>query len=589
MDTVGKYRVLGRLGRGGMGVVYRAHDPVIGRDVALKMIVDHAVSDPAVRRRFLSEARRAGSLNHPNIVTIYDVGEHDGRPYIVMELLPGGDLRAAMDGARTMAFGDRLDVAVQVARGLACAHDNGVLHRDVKPENVFVTDGGRAKVLDFGIARVESESETVTQATVGSPRYMSPEQIRGDALDRRTDVYSFGVVLYELVGGAPPFTGRGVHTVLHKILHEPPPPLPLPDDAPGGIREVVTRCLAKDPADRYGSLHDVADALVGLQRADTPAMAAAPAETVDAAAAGPRAGGHRPPGSHRARRWPSRAILAAAVGTLAATGAVWYGASVVSDGPAAEPAAGPPAQSPPGAGDVPDGGEPVAISAAPVAGEAPVGAPPSGAGAPSDPPVPDSPAAPRPRTPARPSPPVAGDRAPPGPSTDRSPPPPPPAAGTPPPQPSRPSTGDGAGGDRAVGDGASPGTGGALPVRPRPPMPDPGPTPEDAARSEATRAARSASAALAAAMERQDPAALRGVHPFYAQMAPVFEVAGDLEADVTVSDLALSGDRATAAVTLDFSFANKTQNNRRESHSVTYEWTLTRGGGTWALTSVAPR
>ncbi|WP_412060551.1 serine/threonine-protein kinase [Rubrivirga sp. IMCC45206] len=515
MDSIGKYTLLGPLGRGGMGVVYRARDPVIGREVALKMIVDQAVADPAVRRRFLAEAQRAGSLNHPNIVTIYDVGEDDGRPFIVMEILSGDDLRHVLDGARELPLAERVDIAVQAARGLAFAHRNGVLHRDVKPDNVFVTDTGVVKVLDFGIARLESDMDTVTQAAVGTPRYMSPEQIRGEAVDRRTDVYSFGVLLYELIGGATPFEGTRVHTVMHKVLHEAPPPVPLPDGAPQALRAVVARCLEKDADARFDSLDEAADAL-------RQAMGTGAAPAVHA----------------RSRRSPVLAGVAV-VAVVAVVAAVWAmgsrspDAEAVAERPAALAVVDTAGVSTSTASDT-QAVEPVPLVAdAALAVQAPAPAP-----------IPVL----IPQAPAQ----VAT-------------PPPPRSEPTPPPT--------------------------AAPVEAPPPRPAPAPVLDTSAadRQQAGAALDRLARALAAGMVAQDVAALQRVHPFYAQMGAFFPIADDVQATATPSGLALDGDRASATVVLAFSFANTTQNHRRESQRVTYAWTLARAGSGWALADVAAR
>ena len=264
---IGKYDVLDVLGQGGMGVVYRAHDPVIGREVAIKVILDRALEAPAVRERFYREARSAGALSHENVMTIFDVGEDDGRPYIVMELLDGTDVRHLLARRPMPPVDARLDIALQVCNGLGYAHSRGVIHRDVKPENVQVTSSGRVKLLDFGIARIQAE-QTLTQAQIGTPRYMSPEQIKGEPIDGRSDIFSFGVVLYELLAGSNPFHGEHVTAVIYKVLHEDPPPPPLPNTQPGrDLQRIVARCLAKAPHRRYANFAEVADALRAVRAA----------------------------------------------------------------------------------------------------------------------------------------------------------------------------------------------------------------------------------------------------------------------------------------------------------------------------------
>ena len=265
LDRIGKYDVLDILGQGGMGVVYRARDPVIARQVAIKVILDRAMDAPAVRERFYREARSAGALSHENVMTIYDVGEDDGRPYIVMELLDGTDLRHVLGRRPLPSLDTRLDIVLQVCTGLGYAHSRGVVHRDIKPENVQVTTSGRVKLLDFGIARIQTE-QTLTQAQIGTPRYMSPEQIKGEPIDGRTDIFSFGVLLYEVLSGANPFHGEHITSVIYKVLHEDPPPPTLPDTQAGrDLQRVVARCLAKSPHRRYAKFSEVFDALKAVR------------------------------------------------------------------------------------------------------------------------------------------------------------------------------------------------------------------------------------------------------------------------------------------------------------------------------------
>lgn len=546
-----------------MGVVYRARDPVIGRDVAVKMIVDQAVSDHTARRRFLAEAQRAGALNHPNIVTIYDVGEDGGRPFIVMEVLSGSDLRKLMDQSKLLPLADRLDIAIQVARGLGYAHEHGILHRDIKPENVFVTEGGTAKVLDFGIARAESDVDTITQAVIGTPRYMSPEQIRGEAVDRRTDIYSFGIVLYELVGGVHPFPGKQVHSVIQKILYEPLPSIPLLEGAPAALRTVVERCLAKASKDRYATCAEVVSALHEIQQARTSVVAAGPGRPALAAP-----------------RWRLPAMAGLAVVAVTAGVAV-YGSSVDSADLSVED------EVLAGAGSVPG---PLSRSEADPSGldldSGPVAVPPP----------PGAPATFTPRPPIFA--PVTSDLAP------RASIPSSPSTGT-----SRTSSSPSAG-MSGVSSSASTGQSGSRTVpepvpsrvptldpRPSTPVPLPPspaqPDPEAVAQARAEEAIQQSASrlgqALEAAMESSDVRALQQVHSSYGQLAPLFQIAEAVQATVTTSGVAVSGDRASVTATLAFSFANKTLNNRRESQRIAYEWTLTRSGGGWTLADVRVR
>ena len=226
-ETLGRYQIADRIGQGAMGIVYRARDPIIDRIVALKTIDPHLSGD-ALRefnQRFFHEAKSAGRLNHPNIVTIHDAGEADGVAYIAMEYLEGPSLRQLLDDHPSLPVSRILEIGAQVARGLAYAHEHGVVHRDVKPANVILVHGRRPKITDFGIARVASGGVAAAGDPAGSPKYMSPEQIRGEALDGRSDLFSLGAVLYELLTGKQPFTGESVVTIVAAGLEaEPPPP-----------------------------------------------------------------------------------------------------------------------------------------------------------------------------------------------------------------------------------------------------------------------------------------------------------------------------------------------------------------------------
>jgi serine/threonine protein kinase len=273
MDRIGKYKVLELLGQGGTGAVYRARGPVAGRDVAVKVIHDRAMDVPAVRDRFYREARLARTLAHEHVATLYDAGEDEGRLYLVTELLDGTDLRRLLDERSLPPLDARLDLAAQLARGLAYAHDRGIVHRDVRPENVGVTSTRRVKILDFGIAWAAAEAVlTPAPGRVATGKYMSPEQISGGAVDHRTDVFSFGVVLYELLTGAAPFRGDHFTAIIREILYGEPLPLVVADDeatheAERALQRVVERCLAKEPEGRYGSLLEAAEALDRVREA----------------------------------------------------------------------------------------------------------------------------------------------------------------------------------------------------------------------------------------------------------------------------------------------------------------------------------
>jgi len=259
MTKIGKYDLLEGIGRGAMGVVWKARDPVLGRLVALKMIED---PDPEVRTRFVQEARSAGKLSHGNIVTIYELGEDRGRFYIAMEFLEGEDLKTKLASGSPMTLEEKLYIMTDVASGLAHAHEMQVIHRDIKPANIFVTNRGEVKVLDFGLAHVASNRITKTGAVLGTPSYMSPEQVRGLKVDRRSDVFSLGAVCYELACGRKAFPGATVAQTFYQILHEQPAPFEeLVPGTSAGLGAVVSRAMEKNPAARQASvdvlLHDL--------------------------------------------------------------------------------------------------------------------------------------------------------------------------------------------------------------------------------------------------------------------------------------------------------------------------------------------
>jgi eukaryotic-like serine/threonine-protein kinase len=258
VDKIGKYEIREQLGRGGMGTVYRAYDPVMDREVALKVILDLALDVPEIKERFYREARTAGKLSHENITIVHDVGEDNGRPFIVMEYLTGADLRTLLERQEPMSAMQKLDIAVQICRGLAFSHANDVVHRDVKPANIRILNDGRVKIMDFGIARLGSSALTSTGAVMGTPYYMSPEQIQGKRVDRRADIFSCGVLLFELFTSQKPFRGEEPTSVMYKIVHEEPEGIDqLPRLYPEELSAILGRMLIKDPATRYQQLDDV--------------------------------------------------------------------------------------------------------------------------------------------------------------------------------------------------------------------------------------------------------------------------------------------------------------------------------------------
>ena len=266
-EKLGRYRIVAELGRGAMGAVYRAVDPLIEREVAIKTLLDDLPAEilNEVRERFLREARSAGRLNHPNIVTIFDVGEDRGIAYIAMELLEGRSLQQIMRNQPRTPFAIAADIAAQVADALDHAQQYRIVHRDIKPANIMVGPTGRCKLTDFGIAYVPTSSMTQTGTALGSPKYMSPEHVSGIGLDGRADIFSLAVVLYEMLTGRNPFVRDSDTTplpVMHRISVEPHRPLRELDPAiPAALERIVARALAKKPQDRYARAADMADEL----------------------------------------------------------------------------------------------------------------------------------------------------------------------------------------------------------------------------------------------------------------------------------------------------------------------------------------
>jgi serine/threonine protein kinase/Tol biopolymer transport system component len=269
-SNIGPYEVLERLGAGGMGEVYRAKDARLQRDVALKILTTDVAVDPVREQRFLQEARAASSLSHPNIVAVYDIGQEDGRQYIVSELLEGESLRSIIDRGR-VPLKRFLDIAVQIAAGLAAAHQAGIIHRDLKPENIMVTRDGRVKILDFGLAKLlmpepqetggaEAGSHLLTMPGIilGTPSYMSPEQARGEGVDFRSDLFSFGLILYEMATARKAFhRDTPVQTLSAIIAEEPPNITSLNSKFPAPLRWLIERCLAKEAHERYAATIDL--------------------------------------------------------------------------------------------------------------------------------------------------------------------------------------------------------------------------------------------------------------------------------------------------------------------------------------------
>jgi serine/threonine protein kinase len=282
-EHIGRYQIQSELGKGAMGVVYKAVDPNIGRTVALKtMRLDvHGIEEAEMLKRFKHEAVLAGVMNHPNIITIYDAGDWEGVFYMAMEYMEGKTLQVVLHEQHVISVDKMLSIARQVCMGLDFAHQRGVIHRDIKPANIMLSADGVAKIMDFGIAKSGSNMTTAGQV-LGTPSYMSPEQVRGRNLDGRSDLFSFGVCMYEMLTGEKPFTGQNITTIIYKIMNEAPiPPRELDVSIHPGISAIITKCLEKSPDERYQC---GADLIKDLENYKSYGSSAPPTKVMSAAA-----------------------------------------------------------------------------------------------------------------------------------------------------------------------------------------------------------------------------------------------------------------------------------------------------------------
>jgi len=312
--TVGQYQILEKLGEGGMGVVYKARDTRLNRTVAIKVLPPEKTADSERKARFAHEARAASALNHPNIVTIHDIFSHEGTEFLVMEHVAGKSLAEEIAG-KDMRISEVLKCAAQIADALAAAHAAGIIHRDLKPSNIMVTGSGLVKVLDFGLAKLTSGPPSASEPTlslpqtdlgmvVGTPGYMSPEQVKGQDLDRRSDIFNFGLILYEMLSGAKAFQGETVVETMSAILKEEPPALS--ESVPAALRQIIAVCIEKNPANRFESARDIGFALRALAAGSTITDAVPKVETIR-------------PKSALKWVWPAAAILFAALAVVFVT------------------------------------------------------------------------------------------------------------------------------------------------------------------------------------------------------------------------------------------------------------------------------
>lgn len=284
-QRIGRYEILGEVGRGGMGVVFKAHDPQIARTVAIKIIPTTSLSSeelPKYKQRFFREAQAAGQLSHPNIITIYDVAEDEsGQPYLVMEFVEAATLYRLMESTagERLSLDQCLDIVIQVAEALDYAHQRGVIHRDIKPANILITSDGKAKITDFGIAKLAGTQLTQTGQILGTPAFMSPEQLTGATVDKRSDLFSLGTIFYWMCTGEKPFGGDTVTAIAFKVVQSTPiPARQLNPGLPAEVEGILSRALAKNPDERYPSCHEFAADLRALKEGRSlPSSTAAPA------------------------------------------------------------------------------------------------------------------------------------------------------------------------------------------------------------------------------------------------------------------------------------------------------------------------
>jgi serine/threonine protein kinase len=266
ISSIGKYRIIELVGEGAMGVVYRAQDSVLERTVAIKVMNESIARQEDLRKRFLHEAQAAGSLQHPNVVTIYDLGEVDGHLFIAMEFVQGVDLERLIELGEPLSLQARLDIIIDVLTGLAYAHKRGIVHRDIKPANIRVADDGRAKIMDFGVAHLASSSMTSTGSILGTPSYMAPEQITEGKTSAATDIFAVGGVLYQILAQMKPFDAPTLQNLFFKIITEHPRPVTeLMPGLPPALDRIVRKAMAKEPAERYASALDMANDLTNVR------------------------------------------------------------------------------------------------------------------------------------------------------------------------------------------------------------------------------------------------------------------------------------------------------------------------------------
>jgi serine/threonine protein kinase/tetratricopeptide (TPR) repeat protein len=324
---IGKYRILGKIGQGAMGEVFKAEDPVLHRFVAIKTISGGMAPESDMRKRFLREAQSAARLSHPHIITVFDFGEDQDLVYMAMELLEGVDLKEAIRTRKLATLDERLEVMEQICDGLAFAHSKGVIHRDIKPANIHIQPDGKVKIMDFGLARLGESEMTATGMILGTPHYMSPEQVRGEKADARSDVFSLGAVFYELLAHQKAFDADSMHSILFRVLeHQPEPLRKLSPDLPPRLIELVETALEKDPAKRFQTGAQFRDAVRAIRRGTDASLSGAGSLSAAAPLVGSDDAPTVAPGSRSA---PSRSALARQLEPARAAAPEAYAATVL--------------------------------------------------------------------------------------------------------------------------------------------------------------------------------------------------------------------------------------------------------------------
>jgi serine/threonine protein kinase len=303
LERLGKYRIIGRIGKGAMGEVWEAQDTVLNRHVALKTISAELSSDETLRKRFQREAQSAARLNHPNIITVYEFGDQGGTLFMAMELLEGRDLKQAIVQGALASLPQQLDVMMQICEGLAFAHSHEIVHRDLKPANIHILPDGKVKIMDFGLARLSGSDMTRTGLVMGTPNYMSPEQVRGEKADARSDIFAAGCIFYEVLTRHKAFEADSMHAVLYKVMQEEPAPArQVVPQVPAVLFQVLDRALSKSPTERFQDAGQLKDA---LQRARE-AIAAGRGNSILPELSHPAAREARPARSHYGSQVGSR-------------------------------------------------------------------------------------------------------------------------------------------------------------------------------------------------------------------------------------------------------------------------------------------